>query len=79
MSRLCKITGKRPRAGNNVPFSQKKTRRVQYPNVSKRRLWVPELNRHITLRVSARGLKTLDKYGVMEYLRREGLHLRDIL
>lgn len=78
MARKCQLTGKKPMTGNNVPFSQKKTKRRWIPNVQKRRLYVPELGRSIRLKISARALRTVNKKGLMNFLRDEGLSLKDI-
>lgn len=78
MSRICKITGKRPMAGNNVSKAHNKTRRVQRPNLQRKRLYLPEERRTVTLRLSARALRTVDKKGLMKHLHDEGLELRDV-
>ena len=78
MSRVCKITGKRPMAGNNVSKAHNKTRRVQRPNLQRKRIYLPEDGRTVTLRLSARALRTVDRKGLMNYLRDEGLELRDV-
>jgi len=79
MSRTCKLSGKKPQYGNNVSFSQKKSRRHWLPNVQQRILYVPELGQSIRLKISARALRTLNKKGLLTYLRDEGLTLSDIL
>ena len=79
MSRKCKITGKGPMAGNNVSHAHNKTRRVQNPNLQWKRIYVPELDRTIRVRLSTRALRTIDKKGLMSYLRARGLKLNDIL
>ena len=79
MSRKCKITGKGPMAGNNVSHAHNKTRRVQNPKLQWKRIYVPELDRTIRVRLSTRALRTIDKKGLMSYLRARGLKLNDIL
>ena len=64
MSRVCQVTGKKPMLGNNVSHSNNKTRRRFLPNLQYRRLWVESENRWISLRVSANGLRTIDKKGI---------------
>ena len=64
MSRICELTGKGPMSGNNISHANNKTRRVFEPNLHEKRLWSPALGRFVRLRVSARGLKTIDKRGV---------------
>ena len=78
MSRICKITGKKPMAGNNVSKAHNKTRRVQRPNLQRKRIYLPEEGRTVTLRLSARALRTVDRKGLLRYLRDEGLELRDV-
>lgn len=64
MSKVCQVTGKRPTAGNNVSFSHRKTKRVFEPNLQKKRYFIPSQNRWVTLRVSAKGMKTITKNGI---------------
>ncbi len=64
MSRTCQVTGARPRFGNQVSHSHRRTRRRFDVNVQRKRYWVPSLGRHVTLRVSARGIKTIDQRGI---------------
>ncbi len=61
MSRVCKITGKHPQQGNNVSHANNKTRRRFLPNLQKRRLWMASQKRYITLKISTRALKLIDK------------------
>ena len=64
MSRVCQITGKRPMVGNHVSHSNKKTKRRFYPNLLKKRFYHPEEERWVTLRVSANGLRIINKKGL---------------
>jgi large subunit ribosomal protein L28 len=64
MTKVCQVTGKRPATGNNVSHAKNKTRRRFLPNLHKRRIWIPSENRYITLRVSAKGLRLIDKLGI---------------
>jgi large subunit ribosomal protein L28 len=79
MSKKCSITGKKPSFGNNVPFSHKKTRRRWSPNVHDKRIWVPELNRFVKIRLSTRALRSIDRVGLMPYLRKHELKLKDVV
>jgi large subunit ribosomal protein L28 len=75
MSRVCQVTGKRPITGNNVSHANNKTRRRFLPNIQHRRFWVEEENRFVSLKVSARGIRTIDKLGikvVLEKIRANG-------
>ena len=80
MSRKCKLTGKGPLSGNNVSFSQKKTKRRFLPNLQTRNVYVPELGRKVKIKMSARAIRTMDKKGgLMNYIRDEGMKLKDVL
>ena len=73
MARVCQVSGKRRMVGNNVSHSQRKTKRVQRPNLIKKRIFIPEEGRTVTLKVSARALRTMNKKGVLKYLREQGV------
>ena len=64
MSKICQITGKRPTTGNHVSHANNKRKRRFLPNLQKRRIWVPSQQRYITLKLSTRGLRTIDKLGI---------------
>lgn len=69
------ITGRRRLRGNHVSHSNIKTNRWQHVNVQRRRLWVPELGRHVTLKITTRDLRTIDKIGVIEFAKRHGVRI----
>jgi len=64
MSRVCQVTGKRAGLGNNVSHANNKTRRRVLPNLQSRRYWLPSEGRWVTLKLSARGIKIVDKRGI---------------
>ena len=64
MSKVCQVTGKRPVAGNNVSHANNRTRRRFLPNVHDHRFWVASERRFIKLRVSAKGMRIIDKKGI---------------
>jgi large subunit ribosomal protein L28 len=64
MSRICEITGKKVITGNNVSHSKLKTRRKYYPNLQTKKFYIPEEDAWITLKVSAAGLRNIDKNGI---------------
>lgn len=66
------ITGKRKAHARNVSHSNIKTNRWQHVNVQRRRLWVPELGRHVTLKLTTSDLRTVDKIGLLEYAKKFG-------
>ena len=70
MSRVCQITGKRPRVGNNVSHANNKTKRKFYPNLQKKRFYLPEEDRWITLKVSTSALRTINKNGLKAVLKK---------
>ena len=74
MSRYCQVTGKGVLTGNNVSHANNKTRRRFLPNVRKRRFWVTSLNKFVTLKVSTKGLRIIDKKGIEQVL--ADLHAR---
>ena len=69
MSRMCQVTGKRPLSGNNVSHAHNKTRRRFLPNLQFHKFWVESENKWIRLRVSAKGLRIIDKNGIDAVLR----------
>jgi large subunit ribosomal protein L28 len=70
------ITGQRKAHARNVSHSNIKTMRWQHVNVQRRRLWVPELGRHVTLKLTTGDLRTIDKIGLLEYAKRHGYAVR---
>ncbi|MCH7859607.1 MAG: 50S ribosomal protein L28 [Candidatus Marinimicrobia bacterium] len=69
MSRYCQVTGRGPSFGNNVSHAHNKTRRRFDLNLFRKRFWLDEENRWISLRVSAKGLRIIDKKGIATVLR----------
>jgi len=64
MSRVCDVTGKKPMFGNNVSHANNKSRRRFNVNLQKKRFWLPGEDRYITLNVSTRGMRIIDKKGI---------------
>ena len=64
MSRVCQITGKGPLTGNTVSHANNKRRRRFLPNLHVQRFWVESERRFVSLRVSTRGLRTIEKLGI---------------
>ena len=64
MSRVCELTGKRAMFGNNVSHALNRTRRRFNVNLLKKRFYIPEEDKWITLKVSASALKTINKIGI---------------
>ena len=70
MSKVCKLTGKKPISGNNVSHSNRKTKRRFVPNIQKKRFFVPETGNFITLRVSTSAMRTINKLGIVAYVKK---------
>lgn len=68
MSRVCQVTGKKPLVGHNVSHSNRHTKRRFEINLRTKRFWVEDEKRWITLRVSARGMRRIDKLGLATVL-----------
>lgn len=64
MSRVCELTGKKALSGNHVSFSNKKTKRQFKVNLVKKRFYLPEEDKWLTLRVSTSALKNINKKGI---------------
>jgi large subunit ribosomal protein L28 len=69
------ITGRRKLKGNNVSHSNIKTKRWQNVNVQKRRVWVPELGRFITVNLTTRDIRSIDKMGFAAFAKKYGFKL----
>ena len=63
MSRICQLTGKKVMVGNNVSHSKRRTKRRFYPNLFKKRFFIPEEDRWVTMRVSASGIRNINRLG----------------
>ena len=70
MSRVCDVTGRKPMYGNNVSHAHNKSRRRCDINLQKKRFWLNDENRWITLNVSTQGLRLIDKIGIRKVLNR---------
>jgi len=79
MSRKCQITGKKPLVGNKISKSKIHTKRKQYPNLQTKNIYVPELRRKLKLKLSTSSLKTIDKIGLMSFLKKQKMKLSDII
>jgi large subunit ribosomal protein L28 len=69
MSRVCDLTGKKAMTGNNVSFSLNRTKRKFDVNLAKKRFYIPEEDRWITLKVSTRALKDINRKGISAALK----------
>ncbi|MEX1001770.1 MAG: 50S ribosomal protein L28 [Crocinitomicaceae bacterium] len=64
MARVCQLTGKKVMSGNNVSHSLNRTKRKFYPNLVKKKFYLPEEDKYITLKVSTSALRTVNKKGI---------------
>lgn len=64
MSRVCQLTGKKVMVGNNVSHSKRRTKRKFYPNLVKKKFYLPEEDKYITLKISISALRTVNKNGI---------------
>ena len=67
MSRVCELTGKRAMVGNNVSHAMNKTKRKFSVNLVKKRFYIPEEDRWVTLKISTAALKTINKNGILSF------------
>jgi len=70
MARVCQVTGKKPMVGNNVSHANNKTKRKFYPNLQKKRFYIPEEDRWVTMKVSAKAIRTINKNGITAVLKK---------
>jgi large subunit ribosomal protein L28 len=76
VSKVCQVTGKRPTSGNNVSFSNRKTKRRFEPNLQTKRYFIPSENRWVKLTLSTKAMKIINKRGiesVVADMRRKGV------
>ena len=64
MSKICQVTGKKTSSGNNVSHANNRTRRKFFPNLHTHRIWVESQNKFVKLRITKKGLRTIDKLGI---------------
>ena len=69
MSKVCQVTGKKPMFGNDVSHANNKTRRKFNVNLQRKKFWLPEENRYITLRLSMHGLRIINKKGISRVIK----------
>jgi large subunit ribosomal protein L28 len=69
MSKICQVTGKKAMVGNNVSHSKRRTKRKFYPNLFIKRYYLPEEERWISLKISAAGIRLINKKGLTSALK----------
>jgi len=75
MSRVCELTGAKANNGMAVSHSHIRTKKLQQVNLQKRRLWWEEGNRYVTIRVSTKALKSIQKIGLGKFAKTKGIDL----
>ena len=75
MSRVCELTGAKANNGMAVSHSHIRTKKLQQVNLQKRRLWWQEGNRWVTLRISTKALKSIQKVGLNKFAKTQGVDL----
>lgn len=78
MSRKCQLTGKGPLTGFQISHAHNKTKKTQRPNLQWKRIYIPEQDRFVRVRISTRALRTITRKGLLAYLRDNGMSLSDI-
>jgi large subunit ribosomal protein L28 len=78
MARRCAITGKKPMSGHNVSHANNRTKRRFLPNLITKRIFVPETGQTVRLKISTSALRTIQKKGLLQTLKDNGLKLRDV-
>ncbi len=66
MARRCQVTGVGPASGSSISHAHNKTKRRFLPNLQKKRIWVKELNRYVTVKLSTSALRTIEKNGTAQ-------------
>ena len=64
MSKVCQVTGKMPQSGNNVSHANNRVKRKFFPNLHTHRFWVETENRFVSLKLSTKGMRIIDKKGI---------------
>ncbi len=76
MSKRCELTGTTVMYGNHVSHANNKNRRRFLPNLQKKRVWIPEESRFVTIKITTKALKTLDKKGYLSMCKELGIKPR---
>tara|TARA_B100000212_G_scaffold22931_1_gene15272 strand:+ start:85 stop:321 length:237 start_codon:yes stop_codon:yes gene_type:complete len=75
MSRVCELTGAKANNGMAVSHSHIRTKKLQQVNLQKRRLWWQEGNKWVTMRISTKALKSIQKVGLNKFAKSQGVDL----
>ena len=69
MSKVCDVTGKKAMVGNHVSHAKNRVKRLFKPNLHKHKFWVESENKFVNLKVSAKGMRIIDKKGISQVLK----------
>lgn len=78
MSRKCQLTGKKANNAMAVSHSHRRTKKLQEVNLQWKRVWWPEGNRFVRLRLSTKAIKTIEKNGIAAMAREAGINLNKL-
>lgn len=78
MSRKCQLTGKKANNAMSVSHSHRRTHRLQHANIQEKRVWWPQGNRWVKLRLSTKAIKTLDRKGLQAFAKEAGIDLNKL-
>lgn len=78
MSRKCQVSGKKRLIGYQVSHAHNKTKKTQQPNLQWKRIYLPEEDRYVRLRVSTRALRTITRKGLQAFLSDNGMSMADV-
>lgn len=75
----CELTGKKPNTANHVSHAHNKTKRRQFPNIQRKRIWLPDEKRWVRLMLSTRAIRSLNRMGLKAFARKQGISLKSLL
>ena len=75
MARRCQLTGKKANNAFAISHSHRRTKRIQHANLQDKKVWWPEGNRWVKLRLSTKAIKTLEKKGLQKMAKEAGINL----
>ena len=73
----CQLTGKQRLVGMNVSHAHNRNKMVQKPNIQRKRIWVPEEDKYVRVKLSTRALRTVTKTGMYAFIRKNGLSFKE--
>ncbi|MCL4144761.1 UNVERIFIED_CONTAM: hypothetical protein GTU68_000168 [Idotea baltica] len=79
MSNKCQISGVARQSGNRVSHAKNRTKHVFKANIQKKKFFVPSEGKHVSLKVTARMMRTIDKLGVTGALKKNGINIKDLM